>query len=162
LKDVWTGWADRRGGPGRPGADRHRKTEAATSRAAAANRPNRKKLAGSQASTDAELDRAIVEFRPGERSANGHEVDVRLSLLLIVLVGVGERFIVSRRRHDPKPDQIVGAGVVLVGVGPGMPEPSGLTVSRAVDHQLPDGYRLVAKPILAGLHHEYRLEPIAA
>jgi putative transposase len=47
-------------------------------------------------------------------------------------------------------------------LGPGIPEPSGLTVLRAVDHQLPDGHRVVAKPILAGLHHEYRLEPIAA
>jgi transposase InsO family protein len=47
-------------------------------------------------------------------------------------------------------------------LGPGIPEPSGLTASRAVDHQLPDGHRVVAKPILAGLHHEYRLEPIAA
>jgi transposase InsO family protein len=47
-------------------------------------------------------------------------------------------------------------------LGPGIPEPSGLTVSRAVDHQLPHGHRVVAKPILAGLHHEYRLKPIAA
>jgi putative transposase len=47
-------------------------------------------------------------------------------------------------------------------LGPGIPEPSGLTVSRAVDHHLPHGHRVVAKPILAGLHHEYRLEPIAA
>jgi putative transposase len=36
------------------------------------------------------------------------------------------------------------------------------TMSRAVDHQLPHGHRVVATPILAGLHHEYRLEPIAA
>jgi putative transposase len=47
-------------------------------------------------------------------------------------------------------------------LGPGIPEPSGLTVSRAVDHHLPHGHRVVATPILAGLHHEYRLEPIAA
>ncbi|HUE89776.1 MAG TPA: integrase core domain-containing protein [Vicinamibacterales bacterium] len=47
-------------------------------------------------------------------------------------------------------------------LGPGIPEPVGLTVSRAVDHQLPHGHQIVATPILAGLHHEYRLEPIAA
>jgi putative transposase len=47
-------------------------------------------------------------------------------------------------------------------LGPGIPEPSGLTVSRAVDHELPHGHRVVAKRVLAGLHHEYRLEPIAA
>jgi transposase InsO family protein len=46
-------------------------------------------------------------------------------------------------------------------LGPGIPEASGLTVSRTVD-QLPHGHRVVTKPILAGLHHEYRLEPIAA
>lgn len=47
-------------------------------------------------------------------------------------------------------------------LGPGIPEPVGLTVSRAIDHRLPHGHRVVAKPILGGLHHEYRLEPIAA
>lgn len=47
-------------------------------------------------------------------------------------------------------------------LGPGIPEPSGLSVPRGVDHQLPHGHRVVANPILAGLHHEYRLEPIAA
>jgi len=25
-----------------------------------------------------------------------------------------------------------------------------------------DGYHVVAKPVLGGLHHEYRLQPIAA
>jgi hypothetical protein len=28
-------------------------------------------------------------------------------------------------------------------------------------HQLPDGHRVVATPILARLHHEYRLEAAA-
>jgi putative transposase len=47
-------------------------------------------------------------------------------------------------------------------LGPGIPEPSGLTVSRTDDHRLPHGHRVVAKAILGGLHHEYRLDPIAA
>lgn len=47
-------------------------------------------------------------------------------------------------------------------LGPGTPEPSGVTVSRAVDHQLPYDHGIVAKAILAGFHHEYRLEPLAA
>ena len=29
-------------------------------------------------------------------------------------------------------------------------------------HRIPDGHRVVAVPILAGLHHEYGLEPKAA
>jgi transposase InsO family protein len=47
-------------------------------------------------------------------------------------------------------------------LGPGIPERSLLTVPRAADHQLPHGHRVVAGPILAGLHHEYRLQPTAA
>jgi putative transposase len=47
-------------------------------------------------------------------------------------------------------------------LGPGIPEPSALTVSQSGGHQLPPGHRVVAKSILAGLHHEYRLEQAAA
>jgi hypothetical protein len=28
--------------------------------------------------------------------------------------------------------------------------------------RVPDGHRVIAKPIVGGLHHEYRLEPMAA
>jgi putative transposase len=49
-------------------------------------------------------------------------------------------------------------------LGPGLPEPRpGLPVPPQKDrHQIPEGYRLTAKPILCGLHHEYGLEKIAA
>ena len=47
-------------------------------------------------------------------------------------------------------------------LGPGIPEPPTLTVARLAGHHIPQGHRVAAKPILAGLHHEYRLEPLAA
>jgi transposase InsO family protein len=49
-------------------------------------------------------------------------------------------------------------------LGPGLPEAGeDLPVPRQQQrHQIPQGYRVSAKPILGGLHHEYRLEKIAA
>ena len=47
-------------------------------------------------------------------------------------------------------------------LGPGIPEPPTVTVARAVGHYISQRHRVVAKPVLAGLHHEYRLEPLAA
>ena len=49
-------------------------------------------------------------------------------------------------------------------LGPGLPEPGGgLPVPlQKQRHQIPTRYRVKAKPILVGLHHEYRLEKIAA
>jgi transposase InsO family protein len=49
-------------------------------------------------------------------------------------------------------------------LGPGIPHPRealavGPTTAR---HHLPRGYRIALRPILSGLHHEYRLERIAA
>jgi transposase InsO family protein len=29
-------------------------------------------------------------------------------------------------------------------------------------HRIRDGYRVLAEPIVGGLHHEYRLDPLAA
>ena len=49
-------------------------------------------------------------------------------------------------------------------LGPGIPEPTaGLPVPlQAHRHQIPPGSRVVARSILGGLHHEYRLEQRAA
>jgi putative transposase len=47
-------------------------------------------------------------------------------------------------------------------LGPGLPDPPANTRERSSGHQLPRAHRVVAKPILGGLHHEYRLEAVAA
>lgn len=49
-------------------------------------------------------------------------------------------------------------------LGPGIPDPpQGLPVElRAHRHELPNGCNVVATPVLAGLHHEYSLEELAA
>jgi transposase InsO family protein len=49
-------------------------------------------------------------------------------------------------------------------LGPGIPDPPpGLPVEPNADrHALPEGFEVVGKPVLGGLHHEYRLERKAA
>ena len=48
-------------------------------------------------------------------------------------------------------------------LGPGIPDvPCGEAEQPSNGHRIPDGHRVVAIPILARLHHEYRLEPKAA
>ena len=48
-------------------------------------------------------------------------------------------------------------------LGPGIPEPIQATVPASVHrHKLPEGYRVTARPVLGGLHHEYSLEKEAA
>ena len=46
--------------------------------------------------------------------------------------------------------------------GPGIPDPSSIIASRSPDFQIPRAHHVIAKPILGGLHHEYRLEAVAA
>ena len=48
-------------------------------------------------------------------------------------------------------------------LGPGIPEPPQATVPASVHrHRLPAGFRVTAKPVLSGLHHEYGLQKEAA
>ena len=47
-------------------------------------------------------------------------------------------------------------------LGPGNPDLPLDGLARPNGHQIPGGHRIIAAPILAGLHHEYRLKPLVA
>jgi putative transposase len=47
-------------------------------------------------------------------------------------------------------------------LGPGIPDAPPETLARPSGHHIVAGHRVTAAPILAGLHHEYRLERLAA
>jgi putative transposase len=48
-------------------------------------------------------------------------------------------------------------------LGPGILEPTASdTAKQRSGHRIPSDHRVVAKPILRGLHHEYRLERLVA
>jgi len=47
-------------------------------------------------------------------------------------------------------------------LGSGIPDSSVVVKhTGASRHQIPDNQRVISKPILGGLHHEYRIEKIA-
>jgi hypothetical protein len=45
-------------------------------------------------------------------------------------------------------------------LGPGIPEPADAAVGSS-GHRIREGHTVVARPVLGGLHHDYRLEPAA-
>ncbi len=48
-------------------------------------------------------------------------------------------------------------------LGPGMPEPTEVSISESGHrHKLPAGYAVAKKTVLGGLHHEYRMVKEAA
>ena len=47
-------------------------------------------------------------------------------------------------------------------LGPGIPDVPSDQLPAVSGHRIPDGHRVVARPILGGLHHEYRLDRMAA
>ncbi len=47
-------------------------------------------------------------------------------------------------------------------LGPGIPDIPVDRLAQLSGHQFPDGQRVIATPILGGLHHEYHFEQIAA
>jgi putative transposase len=58
--------------------------------------------------------------------------------------------------NQGRPHASLGPGI------PGIPDVPPDRFSQPNRHHIPAGHRVIAAPILAGLHHEYRLERLAA
>ena len=96
----------------------------------------------------------------GHRAVALENLTLRQQLCLDWLILLNERHLRSILKewvthyNRGRPHASLGPGI------PGLPRDEAEQPSNG--HRVPDGYRVVAAPILAGLHHEYRLESKAA
>src|SRR5207302_281116 len=88
------------------------------------------------------------------------------TLYVFVVLDLATRRIVLNERHLRSVLQEWVAhynqGRPHASLGPGIPDVPLDRLARPNGHHLPDSHRVVATPILAGLHHDYRLEGLAA
>ena len=86
------------------------------------------------------------------KTSSGRKLDFLIPLNERHLRGILKEWVAHYNRGRPRS-----------GLGPGIPEPSqGIPVLEISGHRIPCGQRVVGSSVLGGLHHEYRLEKVAA